>query len=81
MTLQRVHMENAPRRASSLYCVWIPVPGESGARLRAVWMDREMKEFERQFSSALATAEELTESALDEPGGSHGMSEFVLTII
>jgi len=81
MTLQLIHMENAPRRASSLYCVWILVPGKSGTHLRAVWMDREMKEFARQFAPALATAGELSESAVDEPGGSQKRSEFVLAII
>lgn len=84
MTLQPVHMENAPRRASSLYCVWIAVPKESGTRLRAIWMDREMTEFAHQFAPAPATVAEpgeLAESALDAPRGSRGRSEFPLIII
>ena len=63
MTLQVIHTEGRPIRASSLYCCWIRVP-ESG-ELRAIWVDSEMRAFEKQFAG------EANEGALvDKPGGS-----------
>ena len=62
MTLQVVHTEGRPIRASSLYCCWIRVP--ESAELRAIWIDSEMRAFEKQFAG------EASEGALvDEPGG------------
>ena len=64
MTLQAIHTENRPLRASSLYCCWIRMPGEHG-ELRAVWIDSEMRAFEQQMT------QDASEGALvDEPGGS-----------
>jgi len=48
MTLQVVHTEGRPIRASSLYCCWIRVP--ESAELRAIWIDSEMRAFEKQFA-------------------------------
>jgi hypothetical protein len=55
-------------RACSLYRQWVLVSAESGVRLQAIWIDREMREFERQFEAA-AGLEPLPENAVDEPGG------------
>ena len=79
MTLQLVHKEWPVRPASSLYCVWIRVPGKSGERLRTIWIDRGMNEFERQFELPIPVPEDLPEGALDEPGGRGRVSdEFLL---
>jgi hypothetical protein len=69
MTLQAVHTETRPVRASSLYCRWIREREESG-ELRAIWIDGEMRAFEGQLAG------ETNESALvDEPGGSPSSSK------
>jgi hypothetical protein len=69
MTLQAVHTETRPVRASSLYCRWIREREESG-ELRAIWIDGEMRAFEGQLAG------ETNESALvDEPGGSGSSSK------
>jgi hypothetical protein len=50
--LQAVHMKNRAPQASSLYCRWICVDRPGGLQLVAVWMDSEMRAFEREFHPA-----------------------------
>jgi hypothetical protein len=64
--LQHIHQKKAAPRASSLYCRWILDSRRPGAPLVAVWIDREMRGFERQCAPE---AEEMLQDALDEPGG------------
>ena len=68
MTLQLVHIEPMARPACSLYRRWVLVPARSAVRLQAIWIDREMREFERQFGAAPGL-EPLPENAGDAPGG------------
>jgi hypothetical protein len=66
--LQNIHQLRAAPRASSIYCRWIRENRREGARLVAVWMDSQMRCFERE----VATASELEmqqQDALEEPGG------------
>jgi hypothetical protein len=44
--LQTVYKDFGTTKASSLYCVWVCHGLES--RLEAIWIDREMREFEKQ---------------------------------
>ena len=66
--LQTIHQKGAVPRASSIYCVWIRRDQVENSPLVAVWIDREMRGFEREFVSE-ASAELLTEGAFEEPGG------------
>jgi len=50
MKLQFIHKTNSTLKASSLYCQWIMARQEEGGRLVAIWMDREMRAFEGEFS-------------------------------
>ena len=50
-------------------CHSIQVPGDPGARLQAIWIDHGMAEFERQFEAVQHAEKELSEGAVDEPGG------------
>jgi hypothetical protein len=45
--LQTVYKDFGTIQASSLYCVW--VCHGPGSRLEAIWIDREMREFEKQI--------------------------------
>jgi len=68
MMLQSIPQKKAIPRAPSVYCRWIrSVQGENSP-LVAVWIDREMRCFERGFASD-SNAELLREGALEEPGG------------
>jgi hypothetical protein len=64
--LQRIHQKGAAPRASSLYCQWIRDSHRPGEPLVAVWIDSEMRGFERQCAPE---ADELLQDAFDEPGG------------
>jgi len=68
MMLQIIHQKDTPPRASSIYCRWIRSAQTEDSPLVAVWIDREMRCFEREFALN-SQAELLTEGALDEPGG------------
>jgi hypothetical protein len=46
---QAVHIESRTSQAPSLYCRWICVDRPGGLQLVAVWMDSEMRAFEREF--------------------------------
>ncbi len=50
MKLQFIHKKESAPKASSLYCQWINSGQGEGGRLVAVWMDREMRAFEGEFS-------------------------------
>jgi hypothetical protein len=63
--LQAVHQKEAPARASSIYCQWIRENRELGAPLVAVWMDSEMRCFERGLSST-AELEAACQGAVQE---------------
>jgi hypothetical protein len=65
--LQAVHQKEAPARASSIYCRWIRENRELGAPLVAVWMDSEMRCFERELSSN-AGLRSAHPGAMQEPG-------------
>ena len=65
--LQRIHQKTPAPRASSLYCLWIRDSRRPGAPLVAVWIDSEMRGFERQCTQA----DEILQDAWDEPGGTH----------
>ena len=63
MRLQTVHNELSVPEASSLYCVWIQAQPYDASPLVAVWIDREMRTFERGCGDdAWAGAEVRTES-------------------
>ena len=64
--LQTVHQKEAPARASSIYCQWIRENRELGAPLVAVWMDSEMRCFERRLSST-AELDPACQGAVQEP--------------
>jgi hypothetical protein len=64
--LQAVHQKAGGPRASSIYCKWIRDHRRDGAPVVAVWIDSEMRTFEREFSSE---PELLGQSALEDPGG------------
>jgi len=66
--LQIIHQMYAAPRASSIYCQWIRRDGREGSPLVAVWIDSEMRSFEREFALNTET-EVLAKGALDEPGG------------
>ena len=65
--LQRIHQKKAAPRASSLYCQWIRESHRPGAPLVAVWIDSDMRGFERQC----AQADEILQDVWDEPDGTH----------
>ncbi len=66
--LQTVHQKPGAPRASSLYCQWIRESREHGERLVAVWIDTEMRCFEKEVASN-PDSELLQQDALEEPGG------------
>jgi hypothetical protein len=68
--LQTIHQIKDSARASSIYCRWIRNEQLPGSPLVALWIDSEMRGFEREFTPDSNT-ELLSESALDEPGGAH----------
>jgi hypothetical protein len=66
--LKVIHQKEGAPRASSIYCRWIREERKDGEHLVAVWMDSEMRCFEREYSEN--SVEQLQhEDALDEPGG------------
>ena len=65
--LQNIHQQAVAHRASSIYCRWVREPSCEGARLIAVWIDSEMRCFEREFTPA--PQPEVPQDALEEPGG------------
>ena len=78
--LQAINVKPRARRASSLYCVWTKRTDGEGARLVAIWVDREMRAFTGQFGSVIEskTSEpDNVESAKEPPPGT---SELLLTI-
>jgi hypothetical protein len=70
MLLQTIHQIKDSARASSIYCRWIRSGNREGSPLVAVWIDSEMRGFEREFAPD-SNRELLPEDALDEPGGAH----------
>jgi hypothetical protein len=66
--LQAVHQKETSARASSIYCRWIRGNREQGAPLVAVWVDGEMRCFEREFAP-YSDQEAANQDALEEPGG------------
>lgn len=66
--LQVIHQKERAPRASSIYCRWIREARKDGDHLVAVWMDSEMRCFEREFTVDPAD-QLLQEDALEEPGG------------
>jgi len=68
MMLQTIHQKKGSPRASSLYCQWIRREEREGSPLVAVWIDSEMRGFQRELASNSQT-ELLQEGALEEPGG------------
>jgi hypothetical protein len=67
MMLQAIHQNKRPARASSIYCHWIRSEQPENPSLVAVWIDSEMRGFEREFTSD-SNVELLPEDALDDPG-------------
>jgi len=65
--LQNIHQLPAARRASSVYCRWVQETHGAGISLVAVWMDPEMRCFQREFIPV--SAAETPQDALEEPGG------------
>jgi len=49
--LQAIKAGTRNRQASSLYCVWIKSASGDDAPLVAIWIDREMRAFTREFVS------------------------------
>ena len=72
MMLQTIHQEKVAARASSIYCQWIRKEQRMDSPLVAVWMDSEMRGFEREFASN-SNRELLRKCALEEPGGAHSI--------
>ena len=76
MRLQTVHNKLRVPEASSLYCVWIQARPHADLPLVAVWIDREMRAFERECGACdgaeLRTGgrEEATIEAVSERAGS-----------
>jgi len=68
MMLQIIHQKKAAPRAFSVYCRWIRSDQGENSPLVALWIDSEMRCFEREFASD-SNAELLREGALEEPGG------------
>jgi hypothetical protein len=66
--LQIIHRKNTAPRASSIYCRWIQENRGEGSRLVAVWIDSEMRCFEREAARDLKT-EAAPQGALEDPGG------------
>ena len=66
--LQLIHQNAAAPRASSLYCRWIRERRSDRERLVAVWVDSEMRCFERELTGEADTGV-LQQDAVDEPGG------------
>jgi len=64
--LQAIHQKGGAPRASSIYCKWIRDNTREGAPLVAVWIDSEMRAYEREFASE---SELLGQGVLEEPGG------------
>ncbi len=72
MMLQAIHQKKVDARASSIYCQWIHRELREDSPLVAVWMDSEMRGFEREFASN-SDSELLREDALEEPGGTRSL--------
>jgi hypothetical protein len=70
--LQTVHQKKGSARASSIYCQWIRREQGEDSPLVAIWVDSEMRSFEREFPSNSDT-ELLPEDALEEPGGAQSL--------
>lgn len=66
--LQAVHTKESTNQACSLYCRWICVQREEGTRLVAVWMDPEMRAFEKELESGGAVSP-VTPGGEEENGG------------
>jgi hypothetical protein len=66
--LQTVHQKKAAPRASSIYCRWVRENHGEGSRLLAVWIDSEMRCFDREFAEHPKT-EATPQGALNDPGG------------
>jgi hypothetical protein len=66
--LQAIHQKERAPRASSIYCRWIREERKDGEHLVAVWMDSEMRCFERECAPD-QVEQTLQEDALEEPGG------------
>jgi hypothetical protein len=72
MMLQTIHQIEGAARASSIYCQWIRREQSEDSPLVAVWIDSEMRDFEREFASN-SDAELLRADALEEPGGAQSL--------
>lgn len=66
--LKVIHQKDGAPRASSIYCRWIREERKDGEHLVAVWMDNQMRCFEREFAP-VPLEQVLQEDALEEPGG------------
>jgi hypothetical protein len=77
--LQTVHQNPpAPRASSLIYCRWIRESRNEGTRLVAVWIDREMRCFEKEFTP---NSELVPRDTLEEPGGSSGFPSLSPTAV
>jgi hypothetical protein len=65
--LQAIHQKKTAPRASSIYCRWIRENRREGERLVAVWIDNEMRCFERELVEN-SEGEATRQDALEEPG-------------
>jgi hypothetical protein len=66
--LQGVHQKKTAPRACSLYSKWIRENRQTGVALVAVWIDRDMRCFERELAKDLDSRPAL-QDALDGTGG------------
>lgn len=66
--LHAVHTKESANQACSLYCRWICVEREEGTRLVVVWMDSEMRAFERELESG-REVRPVTDGAEEEKSG------------
>jgi hypothetical protein len=66
--LQIVHQKSTAPRASSIYCRWVQENRGEESRLLAVWMDSEMRSFEREVAHDPKT-QATPQGALEDPGG------------
>ncbi len=78
--LRVIHQKESIPRASSLYCRWIRENLKEGARLVAVWIDSDMRCFEREFAPSQGL--ELSQlEALEDPGGTWGCPSRIRTTL
>jgi hypothetical protein len=75
--LQAIHQNREAPRASSIYCQWIRDHRNPGAPLVAVWIDSDMRCFERELVSN-SGAEHLQHDVLEEPGGTFLTKQSIL---